>query len=159
MERAGKKCTPPPRTHTNTHTPLLPNTPRTGREIERKREKCLRSSSTSFSWRSGGQVTFMETLFLDCSLAGVHYSSAPPLKYSLFFAKCQRMQMRTQPLTRVSCFVKSCCNLLFFFSLPFSDLPVFRLFSFLSFFLCLRFARRPASLPKPGTLKGNVSLR
>lgn len=136
MERAGKNAPLHPPTRTQTHTPLLPNTPRTGREIERKREKCLSSSSTSFSWRSGGQVTFMETLFPDCSLAGVHYSSAPPLKYSLF-AKCQRMQMRTQPLTRVSCFVKSCCNLLSF--LPFSDLPVSDCFSsFLSFCLCFR---------------------
>lgn len=39
-------------------------------------KKCLLLSFTSLSERRGGQLTFMETLFLDCSLAGVHYRSA-----------------------------------------------------------------------------------
>lgn len=82
MDGAGWKPPPPlPPTHRRKHPPLLPNTRWTGRE--RKREKCLLPSSTSFSWRSGGQVTFMETLFLDCCLARLHYSSAPPLKLKI----------------------------------------------------------------------------
>lgn len=85
-------------------------TPNAEEERERGGKKCLFSSSTSFSWRRCGQVTFMETLFLDCSLAGVHYSSA--LRWNIL-CKMSAYVNEDSALIRMSCFVKSCCNLSF----------------------------------------------
>lgn len=56
--------------------PLLLNIRHGWDENGDKEKKCPLLSSTSLSERRGGQLTFMETLFLDCSLAGVHYRSA-----------------------------------------------------------------------------------
>lgn len=112
MKRAGRKI------------PHCYQTPNEEEERERKGErgKCLFSSSTSFSWRSCGQVTFMETLFLDCSLAGVHYSSA--LRWNIL-RKMSAYVNEDSALIRVSCFVKSCCNLSFLLISGFSlALPI-----------------------------------
>lgn len=87
--------------------PLLPNTQH-GRKGREREKKCLFSSSTSFSCRRCGQVTFMETLFLDCSLAGVHYSSA--YRWNIL-CKMSAYVNENSVLIRMSCFVKSCCNL------------------------------------------------
>lgn len=64
MEQAGRKIL------------LCYQTSNTVETRNRHGKKCLLLSSTSLPERRGGQLTFMETLFLDCSLAGVHYSSA-----------------------------------------------------------------------------------
>lgn len=72
----------------------------------------------------------METLFLDCSLAGVHYSSAS--RWNIL-CKMSAYVNEDSALTRVSCFVKSCCNLSFRlvsgFALPPSSSPGSRLAS------------------------------
>lgn len=71
-------------------------------------KKCLLLSSTSLSERQGGQLTFMETLFLDCSLAGVHYRSA--CRWNIL---CKMSAYVNEESAPHLCFAKSCCNLSF----------------------------------------------
>lgn len=90
-----------------TNPSLLPNIQHGWDQKQTQRK----NPSTSLPERRGGQLTFMETLFLDCSLAGVHYSSAVH-RWNIL-CEMSAYANEDSALSRMSCFVKSCRSLSF----------------------------------------------
>lgn len=153
MEQAGTPPPSPPHTQTQTPSIVAKHTVNGTREKERKMSPSLLHIFLLEERRTGYLYGNIISWLLP-GTTSLQLSAAVETENSLS-AKCQRMQMRTQPLNRVSRFVQSCCNLLsvsptlrlsflpslFFFSLFFflffltPSIPFFLFFCSLCFFL------------------------